>query len=103
MELRKPRLTLEVRDRRPYYSPGEVADLARVDPKTVLNWIHQGRLDAVRLSPRIYRIPLAAVIKLLRPEEIKPVRLQLRGPLPRPGRGETWIGGERARSRRGRP
>lgn len=86
MERAKPRLTLEVRDRRAYYSPRDVAELARIDPRTVLNWIHEGRLDAVRLSPRVYRVPLAAVIKLLRPEEVNWVRLQMQGPLPRPGR-----------------
>ena len=39
--------------------------LARVDPKTVMSWIHEGKLKAVRRSARINRVPLAAVIKLL--------------------------------------
>jgi excisionase family DNA binding protein len=62
---------LELRDRKPYYTPGDVADLAQVDPKTVMSWIHAGKLNAVQLSSRIYRIPLAAVVKLLAPEEVR--------------------------------
>jgi excisionase family DNA binding protein len=48
-----------------FYSPGEVADLASLSSSTVLNYIHEGRLAAVRLSERTYRIPRKAVIRLL--------------------------------------
>ena len=48
-----------------FYSPGEVATLASLSSSTVLNYIHEGRLAAVRLSERTYRIPRKAVIRLL--------------------------------------
>jgi excisionase family DNA binding protein len=48
-----------------FYSPSEVADLASLSSSTVLNYIHEGRLAAVRLSERTYRIPRKAVIRLL--------------------------------------
>ena len=61
----------ELRDRKPFYTPADVAALARVDPKTVLSWIHGGKLNAIQLSARVYRVPLAAVIKLLTPDQIR--------------------------------
>jgi len=48
-----------------FYSPGEVAELASLSSSTILNYIHDGRLAAVRLSERTYRIPRKAVIRLL--------------------------------------
>ncbi|MHB8460161.1 MAG: helix-turn-helix domain-containing protein [Candidatus Limnocylindrales bacterium] len=48
-----------------FYSPSEVADLASLSSSTILNYIHDGRLVAVRLSERTYRIPRKAVIRLL--------------------------------------
>ncbi|MBA3234471.1 MAG: excisionase family DNA-binding protein [Chloroflexi bacterium] len=48
-----------------FYSPGEVADLASLSNSTILNYIHEGRLSAVRLSERTYRIPRKAVMRLL--------------------------------------
>ena len=62
---------LELGDRKAFYTPGEIAVLARVDPKTVMSWIHEGKLNAVQLSARIYRVPLAAVIKLLAPDQVR--------------------------------
>ena len=62
--------TLELKDRKPFYSPGDVARMAGVSSTTVLDWIHSDKLFAVRLSPRIYRIPLASVIKLLYPSQL---------------------------------
>jgi len=48
-----------------FYSPREVADLASLSNSTILNYIHEGRLSAVRLSERTYRIPRKAVMTLL--------------------------------------
>lgn len=48
-----------------FYSPGEVAELASLSSSTILNYIHENRLAAVRLSERTYRIPRKAVIRLL--------------------------------------
>lgn len=81
-------LSIPLEHRKAFYSPRDVAQLAGVDPKTVLTWIHEGRLNAVRLSPRIYRIPLAAVIKLLYPAEIRRPKVRRTGPIPRFGAGE---------------
>ena len=39
----------------------EVAEWARVHPKTVYRWIKQGRLEAIQFGPRTYRIPEDAV------------------------------------------
>lgn len=63
---------------RPFYSPREVAGLAGVHPTTVMNYIHSGRLYAIRLSERTYRIPLRAVAKLLEPEGVRSVRTIVR-------------------------
>jgi len=48
-----------------FYSPAEVAELASVSSSTILNYVHEGRLAAVRLSERTYRIPRKSVIRLL--------------------------------------
>ena len=53
-----------------FYSPREVAELARVHPSTILNYIGSGRLYAVKLSERTYRIPARAVIGLLEPRRL---------------------------------
>jgi excisionase family DNA binding protein len=53
-----------------FYSPHEVAVMASVHPSTILNYIASGRLYAVRLSERTYRIPARAVIGLLEPERL---------------------------------
>ena len=49
---------------RRYYTPREVADLLRVSPTTVMTMIHDGRLYAVHVSERIYRVPVGAVDRL---------------------------------------
>ena len=48
-----------------FYSPSEVAAIARVSSSTVMNYIHSGRLPAVQLSERTYRVPRKALIRLL--------------------------------------
>lgn len=57
---------------RSFYSPREVADLAGVHPSTIMAWIHAGRLRAIKLTERTYRIPNKAVLKLLAPELANP-------------------------------
>jgi len=55
-----------------FYSPHEVAAMASVHPSTILNYIASGRLYAVKLSERTYRIPVRAVVGLLEPERLAP-------------------------------
>jgi len=83
---------LTAKDRRPFYTPRDVAELARVDPKTVLTWIHQDKLSAIRLSERIYRIPLGAVVKLLSPSDIRRPAVRRTGPIPSPGYKDSRTG-----------
>ena len=44
----------------------EVAEWARVHPKTVYRWIKEGRLEAIQFGPRTFRIPEDAVTQFLR-------------------------------------
>ena len=55
-----------------FYSPHEVAELAGVHSSTILNYIASGRLYAVKLSDRTYRIPARAVLQLLAPDAVTP-------------------------------
>jgi excisionase family DNA binding protein len=55
---------------RALYSPAEVAEILRVHPSTILNYIHTGRLFAIQLSERTYRIPARAILKLVAPEVV---------------------------------
>lgn len=64
---------LEAELRKAFYTPAEVAALADLSPSTILNYIHAGRVKAVQLSERTYRIPRKAVIRLLEPESLHPV------------------------------
>ena len=45
---------------RRFYTPQEVARLLGVSPTTVMSRIHDGALPAVRVSDRVYRIPVGA-------------------------------------------
>jgi excisionase family DNA binding protein len=47
----------------------EVAEWARVHPKTVYRWIKEGRLEAIQFGPRTFRIPEDAVKLFLRQVE----------------------------------
>lgn len=88
----KTELTFEALTRGPaLYMPAEVARLLRVSPRTVLNWIRGGRIDAIRISPRVYRITVGALVKLLFPEHIRHVQTKRTRRIPRFGRGETWM------------
>lgn len=60
-------------DRKAFYSPAALGDVVGLSSATILNYIHSGKLYAVKLSERTYRIPLAAVIATFHPD-------QLRGP-----------------------
>lgn len=60
---------------KPFYTPTELAALVDVDPSTVMDWIHREELYAVKLGPKTYRIPLAAVVSRLNPEAAKPKRI----------------------------
>ena len=46
-----------------YYTPREVAKRLRVSPTTVMRAIHEDRLFAVRVSERVYRIPVGALAR----------------------------------------
>ena len=43
----------------------EVAEWARVHPKTVYRWIREGRLEAIQFGPRTFRVPEDAIGKFL--------------------------------------
>lgn len=64
MAIASPREAVELLTK-PFYAPSEVAQLASLSNSTILNYIHDGRLAAVKLSERTYRIPRKAVIRLL--------------------------------------
>ena len=43
----------------------EVAEWARVHPKTVYRWIKEGKLEAIQFGPRTFRVPEDAISKFL--------------------------------------
>ena len=44
----------------------QVADWAKVSPKTIYRWIETGQIPVVKFGNRTYRIPAGAVIAQLR-------------------------------------
>jgi len=48
-----------------YYSPQEIAEKFNLKPRTVANWIRQGKLKAIKLGDlwRVHRADLEAFIK----------------------------------------
>jgi excisionase family DNA binding protein len=77
---------------RVFLSPAEVAAELRVSTSTVLRLIRSGRLPAIAVSERIYRIPAATLErfldgKLRTPGGLAPIR-RVSGPAPRFGEGE---------------
>ena len=52
-------------ERKPFYSPAEIAEILGISDQTVLERIHQAQLFAVRLGPRLYRIPLGSLLQFL--------------------------------------
>ena len=43
-----------------YYTPREVAEILEISDDAVLDLVNRGSLPALRISPRITRIPIAA-------------------------------------------
>jgi len=75
-----------------FLSPAEVAAELRVSTSTVLRLIRSGRLPAIAVSERIYRIPAATLQRFLdgtlrAPKGSAPIR-RVPGPAPRFGEGE---------------
>ncbi len=52
-----------------FYTPREVAALLGVSPTTVMKLIHRGELPAVRVSERVYRIPVPALERYVSGEQ----------------------------------
>jgi len=69
---RRPREAAFVR--KAFYSPDEIARLLGVSKQTVLNRIRDGRLMSVRVSPRVYRVPLGGLLRFLRPDAPSRIR-----------------------------
>lgn len=61
-------------ERKPFYTPTEFARLASMSNDRVMDLIHAGTLPAVRISQRIYRIPIAAVMSTLYPDRVRKPR-----------------------------
>lgn len=61
-------------ERKPFYTPTEFARIVSMSSDRVMDLIHAGTLPAVRISQRIYRIPLAAVLSTLYPDSVRAPR-----------------------------
>jgi excisionase family DNA binding protein len=58
-------------ERKPFYTPAEVSQIADISDQTVLQRIHDGELYAARLG-RLFRVPLGALLQFLgAPPEIR--------------------------------
>ena len=66
------------RPTKPFYSPREIATIAGLHRSTILNYIKSGKLHAVKLSERTYRIPARAAWLLLDPASVPPPVLDIR-------------------------
>jgi excisionase family DNA binding protein len=73
-----------------FFSPAEVAAELRISTSTVLRMIHAGKLPAIAVSERIYRIPVATLERFLAGTLRDHTEVQLRegGTRPRIGEGE---------------
>ena len=56
------------------YAPAEVAALVGLSSDTILSYIHAGRLFAIKLSARTYRIPQREVARFMG-EAVAPSRM----------------------------
>ena len=52
-------------ERKPFYTPADVSRIVGISDQTVMQRIHDGELYAARLGPRLYRIPLGALLQFL--------------------------------------
>lgn len=60
-----------------FYSPRELAELLDLSSDTILSYIKSGKVFAVKLSARTYRIPQRAAARLIG-EPVAPSRLDRR-------------------------
>ena len=63
---------------RRFYSPQEIADLLGVSPTTVMTRIHDGALPAVRVSDRVYRVPVAAFERFVSTDPVPEFEIRYR-------------------------
>lgn len=61
-----------------FYTPQEAADLLGVSSTTVMSRIHDGGLPAVRVSDRIYRIPIPAFERFVSTEPERSFEIRYR-------------------------
>ncbi|HUG06936.1 MAG TPA: helix-turn-helix domain-containing protein [Candidatus Limnocylindria bacterium] len=52
-------------EKKPLYSPAEIARILDVSDQTVLDWIHSDKLFAAQIGPRLFRIPLGSLMQFL--------------------------------------
>jgi excisionase family DNA binding protein len=52
-------------EHKPFYSPAEVAAILGVSPSYINSMVDRGEIDAIRLSPRVTRIPYGSVMSLV--------------------------------------
>jgi excisionase family DNA binding protein len=63
---------------RRFYTPQEAAELLGVSPTTVMSRIHAGALPAVRVSDRVFRIPIPAFERFVSVEPLPELELRFR-------------------------
>jgi excisionase family DNA binding protein len=73
---------VESRDR--LLTPGEVASLFRVDPKTVTRWAAAGRINSIRTPGGHRRFRESEIRELLRQDGSKPQQAAPTSPAPAP-------------------
>lgn len=74
-----------------YYTPAEAAAILDVSSSTVLRMIADGRLFAVRVSPRVFRIPIPTFNRFVSGEKMPDFKVPVRhvDRLPERGEGEV--------------